>query len=168
MASEPEIDRPGIPAEYGVATDTAGLLPWSHVVRRLTDAPVYWLATIGRSGTPRVRPVDGTFVDGVLYLGGSVETAWVRDLLEHPKVSVHLEGAEKMDVLVLEGEAEHLEGQVPRELGERLAAATYAKYPQYGAVSADSYGRAGSFRIRPTWAVAATDFAKNPTRFRFR
>jgi hypothetical protein len=167
VATEPIIDRPGIPAEYGVATASAGLLPWSHVVERLTDARVYWIATSGRGGRPRVRPIDGTFVDGVLYVGGSPETAWVRDLRVTPSVSVHLDGGDPMDVVIVEGDAEWLEPPVDPGLAERLAAATSAKYPQYGVQAPEVYRDQGAWAIRPTWAVAWTDFARNPTRFRF-
>lgn len=164
MQPDPIVDRPAIPAEYGTPKDRTGLLPWSHVVGRLTEAPVYWLATVGRGGRPRTRPLDGTFVDGVLYVGGSTETAWVRDLLANPYVSVSLDGG--ADVVIVEGEAEHMEGRVSRDLAERLAAASNAKYPQYG-MTADAYGGAGMFGIRPRWAIAWTAFPKDVTRFRF-
>lgn len=167
MTSEPTVDRPGIPAEYGVAQDTAGLLPWSHVVRRLIDAPIYWIATVGRGGRPRVRPIDGTFLDGVLYVGGSPETAWVRDLAGNRGVSINLDGAERMDVVIFEGNAEWLEPPIDPTLAVKLAAASNAKYPQYGVSSEDDVRNRGTWAIRPTWAVAWTDFAKDPTRFRF-
>jgi hypothetical protein len=166
--NEPTVDRPRIPEEYGVAKGRDGLLPWSHVVRRLTDATVYWIATVGRGGRPRVRPIDGTFVDGVLYVGGSPETAWVRDLDANGAVSINLDGAERMDVVIVEGDAEWLAPPLDGGLAERLAAATNAKYPQYGMQSVETVRGRGTWAIRPTGAVAWTDFAKNPTRYRFR
>ena len=33
---EPVASRPRVPEDYGVPTTTEGLLPWSHVVERLT------------------------------------------------------------------------------------------------------------------------------------
>ena len=141
--TEPIVDRPGIPAEYGVSTDTAQLLPWSHVVQRLTDATVYWIATVGHGARPRVRPIDGTFLDGVLYVGGSPETAWVRDLSANGEVSVNLDGAERMDVVIVEGDAEWLQPPLDPGWRRELAAATNAKYPQYGMQSADTVRRPG-------------------------
>ena len=73
----PTADRPAIPREYGIPTTTEGLLPWAHLDRRLSEATVYWLATAGPGGIPRVRPLDGLWLDGVLYVGGSPETRWV-------------------------------------------------------------------------------------------
>ena len=122
---------------------------------------------MGRGARPRVRPIDGTFVDGVLYVGGSPETAWVRDLSANGAVSVNLDGADRMDVVIVEGDAEWLEPPIERGLAEQLAAATNAKYPQYGVQTADTYRAQGTWAIRPIRAVAWTDFAKNPTRFRF-
>ena len=167
--TEPIVDRPRIPAEYGVATGTRALLPWSHVVRRLTDAPIYWIATVGRGGRPRVRPIDGTFVDGVLYVGGSPETAWVRDLTANGAVSVNLDGAERMDVVIVEGDAEWLEpphrsGAGRRSWQPRRTRSTRSTACQ---TADDVRKRRAPGRSGPTWAVAWTDFAKNPTRFRF-
>ena len=92
-AGEPRVDRPEIPAEYGIAR-ASGHVDWRHVEERLDAARVYWIATVGAGGRPRVRPVDGMYVDGVMYVGGSLETRWVRDLAENPHVSVHLDTLE--------------------------------------------------------------------------
>ncbi|MBA2299735.1 MAG: pyridoxamine 5'-phosphate oxidase family protein, partial [Chloroflexi bacterium] len=77
---------------------------WSHLDERLQAAIVYWLATSGPGGTPRVRPVDGLWHAGVLYIGGSPETRWARDIQENPRVAVHLDDGS--DVVILEGTAE--------------------------------------------------------------
>lgn len=164
MTSGPIADRPAIPAEYSAPNDRTSLLPWSHVVGRLSAAPVYWLAPVGRGGRPRIRPLDGAFLDGALYVGGSTGTALVRDLLANPYVSVSVEAGS--DVVILEGDAEHMEGRVPRDLAEQLAAASNSKDPRYG-MTADAYGGAGMFGIRPRWAVAWTAFPNDATRFRF-
>lgn len=159
----PTVDRPEIPAEYGVPTTTTDLVEWSHIERRLDEARVYWIATSGPDGRPRVRPVDALYVDGVIYVGGSPETRWVQDLSANPHVSVHLDGVD--DVVIVEGEAELMMGADP-ELAARLAAASNAKFPEYG-MTAESYAGPGPFAIRPRKVVAWTNFAKDPTRFRF-
>jgi nitroimidazol reductase NimA-like FMN-containing flavoprotein (pyridoxamine 5'-phosphate oxidase superfamily) len=160
--SAPIVDRPIIPREYGVPTTTEGLLDWATVERRLAEARAYWLASVGSDGRPHIRPVDGIYVDDVLYVGGSDEARWVRNLEAAPQVSVHLDGP---DVVIVEGEAKLLHG-VPKELAERLAAASNAKYPEYG-MTAESYAGPGPFAISPRKVIAWTDFARNPTRFRF-
>lgn len=160
----PKADRPRMPKEYGVPKSGGDLVPWSHVEQRLTEAMVYWISTSGPDGKPRVRPLDGMYVNGVLYVGGSPETRWARDLATNPQIAVHLDGG--TDAVILEGEAELLEHGVEPELAERLAAASNAKYPQYG-MTADNFKGPGPFAIRPRFGLAWTSFPKDVTRFRF-
>ncbi len=94
-------------------------MDWSDVERRLMEARVYWIATSGPGGRARVRPVDGIYLDGTLYVGGSPETRWVRDILANPQVAVHLDDGH--DVVILEGEARAPEHGVDRLTAERLA-----------------------------------------------
>jgi len=116
-----------MPKEYGVPKKGGDLLPWSHVEDRLSEAMVYWISTSGPGGTPRVRPLDGIYVDGTLYVGGSPETRWARDLAANPQVAVHLDGGQ--DVVILEGEAELLEHGVGPELAERLGRGVERQVP---------------------------------------
>lgn len=160
----PTADRPRIPTEYGIPTSTSGLLDWSHADTRLREAMVYWVATSGPGGVPRVRPLDGLWHEGVLYVGGSPETRWARDIGTNSRVAVHLDGG--TDVLILEGEAELLEQGVGPDLAVTLAALSNAKYPQY-AMTPESYRGPGPFAIRPRLAFGWMSFPKDVTRFRF-
>lgn len=160
----PTADRPTMPREYGIPATTQGLLPWSHLDGRLRRATVYWVATSGPGGIPRVRPLDGLWLDGVLYVGGSPETRWVRDLAANPRVSVHLDDG--ADVVILEGEAEILEHGVDRPVAEALAAMSRDKYPQYG-MTAESYAGPGPIAIRPRKAFGWTSFPSDVTRYTF-
>ena len=161
----PTLDRPDIPREYGIPKTSEGLLPWSHLDQRLAEATVYWVATSGPGGVPRVRPLDGLWHDGVLYVGGSPATRWVRDIEANPKVSVHLDGG--LDVAILEGTAEILEDGVERPIAEVLAAMSAEKYPQYG-MTVDSYATGpGPIAIRPERGFGWTSFPKDVTRYRF-
>jgi Pyridoxamine 5'-phosphate oxidase len=155
------VDRPAIPPEYGAGAGDQ-YVPWAHVEERLVHDRVVWIVTVARGGRPRVRPVDSLFVDGYVWVGGSASTAWMRDLAERPSVAVHLDRVD--DVIIIDGDAEVLEAIEPA-LAERLAAASNAKFPEYG-MTADAYRR-GAVRIRLRTVVAWTDFAKDPTRFRF-
>ena len=159
----PRVDRPRIPASYGISNTSTEYVDWQHIEERLTTQRVYWVATSGPGGHARVRPVDGLYVDGVIYVGGSPETRWVRDIAANAHVSVHLDGVD--DVVIVEGEAEIMPGASP-DLAERLAAASRAKFPEYGATAA-SYTERGTIAIRPRKVVAWTDFGQNPSRFRF-
>ena len=158
----PTIDRPAIPAEYGV-TKASEFVDWSHVEERLAADRVYWIATVARGGRPRVRPIDGIYLDGAIYVGGSPETRWVQEVTTNPHVSIHLDGVD--DVVIVDGEAEVLIG-VEHDLAVRMAAASNAKYPEYG-MTPDFYVSNGAIAIRLRKVIAWTDFTKNPTRFRF-
>ena len=158
-SSPKRVDRPAIPAEYGVKR-AKEWVDWSHVEERLAADRVYWVATVGPSGRPRVRPVDGLYVDRRLWIGGSPKTRWVQDIAANPNVSVHLGSTD--DVIIVEGRAEMLRGIDP-ETAERLASASAAKFG-YG-MAAEDYQR-GAIAVRPRKVIAWTDFMKNPTRFR--
>ncbi len=160
----PTADRPRIPTEYGIPRSTKGLLAWSHLVERLLAATVYWVATCGPGGVPRVRPLDGLWHAGVLYVGGSPKTRWARDLAENPRVAVHLDDGG--DAVILEGEAELLEHGVDATLAVTLAELSNAKYPQYG-MTPEMYRGPGQFAIRPRLAFGWTSFPRDVTRFRF-
>jgi nitroimidazol reductase NimA-like FMN-containing flavoprotein (pyridoxamine 5'-phosphate oxidase superfamily) len=158
----PVIDRPAIPAAYGVG-NASEHVSWAHVEDRLTADRVYWVATVGATGRPTIRPIDGVYLDGALYVGGSPETRWIRDLAGNPHVAVHLASVD--DVVILEGEARRLE-TMDRDLAERLAAASNAKFPEYDQTP-EVYMRRGAIEIRPTKVVSWSDITRNPTRFRF-
>ena len=162
--SRPIAERPRLPRDYGVPTSTDGLLDWAHVDRRLRDAPVYWLATTRPDGRPRVRPLDGLWHEGVLYVGGSPETGWAQDLTQQASVAVHLDDGG--DVVILEGEAELLERGVGAELAIILADLSNAKYPQYG-MTPEMYTGPGPYAIRPRRAYGWRAFPGDVTRFRF-
>lgn len=160
--AEPRIDRPGIPLDYGMRTATT-YVAWDHVEQRLRDERVLWIATISAAGRPRVRPIDATYVDGVLYVGGSPETRWVQDLARGGPVSVHLDGP--TDIVIVDGDAAVLPAVDP-SLAQRLADASNAKYPEYG-MTPGFYVEHGAIEIRIRKVVAWTDIARDPTRFRF-
>jgi hypothetical protein len=165
MPAVPIADRPIIPRDYGIPRSTDGLLAWDHVDERLAAATVYWLATSGPGGVPRVRPLDGLWHAGVLYVGGSPATRWARDLATNSHVAVHLDDGS--DVVILEGEAELLEDGVDHDTATTLTAMSNAKYPQYG-MTIDMYEQGpGPYAIRPRRAFGWTSFPADVTRYRW-
>ena len=158
----PRIDRPAIPAEYGI-TKATEFVAWRRVEERLLADRLYWVVTVGSNGRPRVRPIDGLYVDGALYVGGSPKTRWVHDVRENPHVTIHLDGTE--EVIVVEGDAEVLSG-IGEDLASALAAASNAKFPEYR-MTPDFYRANGAIAIRPRKVIAWTDITHDATRFRF-
>ena len=135
--------RPRLPQEYGVPESTDGTLPWQFVIERLTTAPNYWVATVGSTGAPHVRPVDGVWVDGALCFGGSPKTRWVRNLQRDARRSVHLPHDDEVIILEVTGEFVS-EGTHP--LAAPSMGASRAKYPQY-------YTDEGEASFRPFWSL---------------
>jgi uncharacterized pyridoxamine 5'-phosphate oxidase family protein len=160
--NDPRIDRPAIPAEYGT-TKATEFVAWSRVEERLVDDRLYWVATVGRDGRPSVRPIDGLYLDGTLYIGGSPKTRWVREVGENPHVTVHLDGTD--EVIIIEGDVDVLV-DMDDELATALAAASNRKFPEYR-MTADFYRANGAMAIHPRKAIAWTDITRDPTRFRF-
>ena len=158
----PTIDRPAIPAEYGV-TKATEFVDWKHVENRLAADRVYWIATVGNGGRPRIRPIDGLYLDGAIYVGGSPETRWVQEVRANRHVSIHLDGVD--DVVIIDGVAETLM-PIDDDLAERLAAASNAKFPEYG-MTAAFYKTNGTIAVRLRKVIAWTEFTRDPTRFRF-
>jgi hypothetical protein len=159
--NNPPVSRPKIPIEYGVPKNNNGLLLWSHVTERMTQALHYWICTVGPNGHPHVTPVDGLWLNDRLYFGGSSQTRRNRNLVTNPAVSVHLDSSD--DVVILQGEA-HL--QTPdHELAVQLSKASAAKYG-YGP-KPEEYQASGVQIFHPQTVFAWKQFPSDVTRWQF-
>lgn len=160
--AEPFAERPQIPKEYGVPKDKKGLLPWSHVSERMTEAMVYWVCTVSPDGRPHATPVDGLWLEDRLYFGGSPKTRRSRNLAANPAACVHLESGS--DVVILHGDV--LEMKSPeRSLTVRLSEGSHEKYG-WGP-KPEQYEAGGVQVFLPTMALAWKQFPKDATRWRF-
>ncbi len=157
----PTASRPHMPG-YGIPKDRKGLLPWSHVVERMTKAERYWICTVSPTGRPHATPVDGLWIDDRLYFGGMPGTRRNRNLTANPAVAVHLENS--MDVVILHGDAEECRSP-DRALTTRLAEASAEKYGY--SPKPEDFGKGGTFVVRPRVAFAWKNFPKDATRWHF-
>ena len=157
--SEPVVEKPDIPAEYGSPTER---LEWAEVEKKLADASVYWIASTRPDGRPHVIPRDGTWLDGGLYYGGSPQTVHFRNITQNPNIVVHV--GDGMEAIIVEGAVE-IE-KPTEEAAQRLADASFAKYPQYGRMDPKMY-MGGVSVLRPKRVLAWTVLFENATRFRF-
>lgn len=159
MVTEPIVEKPDFPAEYG---DPKQRLEWADVERRLESASVYWIASTRPDGRPHVVPRDGTWLDGGLYYGGSPETVHHRNITRNPHIVVHV--GDGQEAIIVEGAVEI---EKPTEAkATRLSEASFAKYPQYGRMGGEMY-MGGVSVLRPRRVLAWTSFTDNATRFRF-
>ena len=160
-AAGPIASRPKIPADYGVPQNDKGLLVWSHVNERMTQARHYWICTVSADDRPHVTPVDGLWLDNMLYFGGSPKTRRNRNLIKNPAVSVHLDSSE--DVVILNGNS-HFETP-EHELAVRLSQASRKKYGY--SPSPKDYEHSGVHIFRPLTVFAWKQFPKDVTRWQF-
>jgi len=138
-----------------------GLLPWSHVTERMTQALHYWIGTVGSDGRPHVTPVDGLWFGNQLYFSGSAQTRRNRNLAANQAVSVHLDGT--MDVVILHGNA-YLQ-KPDHALALQLTKASAEKYGY--APSPEDYEKMGVYIFRPRTVLAWKQFPKDATRWQF-
>jgi nitroimidazol reductase NimA-like FMN-containing flavoprotein (pyridoxamine 5'-phosphate oxidase superfamily) len=157
--SDPIVDKPEIPAEYGNPKER---LDWSVVEGLLEAATIYWIASTRPDGRPHVIPRDGTWLDGGLYYGGSPQTVHYRNITQNPEIVVHI--GDGQEAVIVEGKVE-IE-KPSEEEANRLADASFAKYPHYGRMDPSIY-MGGVSVLRPRRVIAWTSFTENATRFRF-
>jgi hypothetical protein len=98
-------------------------LAWEAVRALLTDARLYWLATVHPAGHPHVRPVLAVWLDGALYSTSAASSRQSRNLAADPRCTVTAR-TDSMHV-VLEGNATQVTSE---ETLQRIAAAYRSKY----------------------------------------
>lgn len=155
-AVEPRPGRPIMPEGYGIPKSMQGILPWSHVGERLSQARNYWVGTMRPDGRPHAVPVWGVWVEGTLYFGGGPTTRWSRNLAAHPQVVVHLESGD--DVVILEGTVDRI-ANPQHPLLSKIDDAYEAKYNMRHGIPL--------WVLRPEVAFAWNKFPDNMTRWLF-
>jgi nitroimidazol reductase NimA-like FMN-containing flavoprotein (pyridoxamine 5'-phosphate oxidase superfamily) len=151
-----------MPKVYGMSNDKKGLLSWEHVRTRMNAAKHYWICTVRADGRPHATPVDGLWLDDVLYFGGHPDTRWRQNLASNPYINVHLESAS--DVVILRGRARPL-SKPTAELKATLAKASKDKYG-YGPPP-EAYDAGGVYSFRASVVLAWEHFPKDATRWQF-
>lgn len=154
--------RPGIPSDYGIAEDEAGMLDWSEVAATLSAAPILWVSTVTPDGAPHLVPIWGAFTSDVAYIEGGSMTRWARNLAGGDD-RIHLGIDHRGMQVMVRGTAVHTE--VEAGLQAAIADQYEAKYP-YRPADNEFWG------VAPTAVLAwKTDdlesFASTPTQFDF-
>ena len=151
-----------MPRGYGIkpADEGSGLLPWDHVVERLTVSRSYWICTSRPDGRPHAIPVWGLWLDQAVCFSTDPKSRKGRNLAERPEVVVHLESGD--DVVIVEGIASRVTD--PRVL-ERFADAYDAKYSHRPDPTNPDFG---FYRVEPSVVLAwlEADFPGGATRWK--
>ena len=152
--ARPGPDRPRIEKSYGIPEDVEGLLPWSHLSRRMAGMRNYWVSTVKPDSGPHAVPVWGVWVDETFYFGGGRQTHKAKNLAVNPNVAVHSESGD--DVVILEGEAVEI---TESRLLERVDDAYEVKYGiRHGTPV---------WAVKPRMAFAWSEFPRDATRWTF-
>jgi len=153
------VERPGMPAGYGISTGADGLVPWAWVEEQLVAARSYWVCTTRADGRPHAMPVWGLWLAGRLLFSTDPASLKARNFAARPDVVVHLESGD--DVVVLEGRAERMEP----ELVGAFCDAYDAKYSHRPEPDNEAHGL---YQLVPERVLAwrETDFPTSATRFR--
>ncbi len=153
--------RPGIPADYGVATDTTGMLEWNDVAAALAAAPIFWVATVNPSSTPHLIPIWGAWVESSAYIEGGDMTRWSRNLAVRP--TVHIGVDHDATQIMVRGEGEQIEAS--HDLQTDIADCYAAKYPYRPAGT--TYWEVRARRVL-AWSTSDLEsFGTTPTEFVF-
>src|SRR4051794_32123820 len=106
MTRESEIPgggRPYMPG-YGIAADTADVLPWSWAVDLLDRVRNVIVVSVRPDGRPHAMPVWGIWLRDVFCVSTAITSVKSQNLQENPRCAVCAEDGD--DALVLEGVAE--------------------------------------------------------------
>ena len=143
-----------------------GVLTWEWVRERMSEAPVYWVASVRANGRPHVTPIWGAWVDDAFWMEGGAGTRRFRNLAENPAAVVSVERGS--DAIMLEGDAERVY-DLDAELTSRLLDG-YAKYIQSHGYRAEAanWNEGGIWRVKPRKVLAWSNYPKDATRWTFR
>ena len=160
MSETPQIDRPDMPADYGLKPikNAADLLSWQWAEERLTASRNYWVSTVDGNGRPHTTPVWGLWYEGAFYFGTSMQSQKARNLAVNPAIVVNLESGD--EVVILEGTAVVItEAGLVTQLNDAYQEKYNIKALQEG----------GVYCLRPEKALAwyESDFPWTATRWRF-
>lgn len=163
--NEPKASRPFFPKDYGVNNSPDGLLDWAHVNDRMSKALNYWVSSVRPDGQPHAVPVWGVWLDNVFYFDGGPTTRHARNIKENPSINVHLESGDQ--VVILEGQC-HLDPNLSDVLLRRIADIYAEKYADKGyKPDPSNWKGVGIFVLTPRSVIAWTNFAVDPTKWRF-
>ena len=127
----------------------------ARAVERLSSDRIGWLTTVASDGTPQVSPIWFLW-DGDEILVYSLESPRARNVAEHPRVSLNLDGnGLGGDIVIVEGQA-RIDDSTPS------AAENGAYLAKYGLVMDDR-------GWTPEWFAGrySVPIRVKPTRFRY-
>lgn len=151
--------RPHAP-EYGIDTDTDGMLTWAWVSEQMANARNYWIASTRPDGNPHVAPVWGLWFEGTFAFGTEANSRKARNFAHNPQIVVHLESGD--DTVILEGVVEKV---TDADLRARIARPYRQKYDM-GDLGEPLPGDLFTLRVQKALAWQESDFPRTATCWR--
>lgn len=88
---------------YRMPETKENLVSWDFVSEHMLNSRHYWISTVYPDQRPHVVPVWGIWHQNRFHFEGSMQTAWGKNILNNPQVTVHLPDGDK--VVILDGTA---------------------------------------------------------------
>jgi PPOX class probable F420-dependent enzyme len=133
------------------ARRTRGQLTWDWVDRRLLAMREIWVATASPGGRPDAVPVWFWWDGGQLYFSTKATSRKARNLARNPHLVVH--NGDGADPIIIEGEAERVEGAAELERVDHAYAGKYVA-PESGDRATIFVDGDVVFRVKPRRVLA--------------
>jgi PPOX class probable F420-dependent enzyme len=118
--------------------------------RRLRDEMIYWLVTVDAGGTPQPSPVWALWDGATFLIYSRPDTPKLRNIPNHPRVAIHLDGDGKGgDVVTVTGEARLVPDAPPADRVPEYVA-KYREGMRRIGMTPESFARAYSVALRVT------------------
>jgi Pyridoxamine 5'-phosphate oxidase len=145
--------------DYGISTETSGMLEWSWAVERLTKSHDYWVTTVWPDGRPHTTPVWGAWIDDAVWFSCGNGSRKARNLDRDPRCSIATDNA--YEPVILDAVVERVADAA------RFTEISNAKYDvDY---SVEFFASNALFAAHPVSALALNeaDFTGTPTKWTF-
>ena len=136
---KPKASRPHMPG-YGLAPESAGLLPWSWAEERLRNSRNFWIGTVTPDGQPHAMPVWAAWHDGVLAFSTGQSAQKARNLATNPAITVTTESAD---------EAVIIQGVATQDFDPTRHSATAEAYREKYGIEITSVPGSNIYLVRP-------------------
>jgi PPOX class probable F420-dependent enzyme len=121
-----------------------------RAARRLGDALIYWLVTVGPDGTPQPGPVWALWDGETFLIYSQPDTPKLRNIAARPGVALHLDGDGRGgDIVIVTGDAHTVPDAPPADRVPEYVAKYRDGIRRIG-MTPESFARAYSVAVRVT------------------
>jgi len=161
-------------SDYGVPTDTEGVLPWAWAEQRLVANKNYWVVTASAAARPHAMPVWGVWLAGTerFWFSCSPNARKARNIAENPQCAVTVD--DTVECVSVEGRARIVDQHADGEAVDQAVSAYVTKHWDDPAVHGEMEAFVRSHTIIEVAPIVAfgiierdDEFAQRATRWRW-